>query len=226
VIWDRIAYPQKRICPGSDKRHSLNKTEKSFSNLAASQFCFSRSNKSTTTLQFCFLQGCVIVAIARLPDCCIARLRYCCVARLRDCCVARLRDCCFARLRDCCVVRLRDCCVARLRNYCFARLRDCCVARLCDCCVARLRDCCVVRLRDCCVARLRNYCFARLRDCCVARLCDCCVARFYGKVTNERFRILSIYIRSLKEDIHNLFLYFTKKMHFVRQKYPKIVNFF
>jgi regulator of protease activity HflC (stomatin/prohibitin superfamily) len=30
----------------------LNKTEKSFSNLAASQFFFSRSNKSTTTLQF------------------------------------------------------------------------------------------------------------------------------------------------------------------------------
>jgi hypothetical protein len=29
-----------------------NKTEKSFSNLAASQFCFFRSNKSTTTLQF------------------------------------------------------------------------------------------------------------------------------------------------------------------------------
>jgi cell division protein FtsW (lipid II flippase) len=29
-----------------------NKTEKSFSNIAASQFCFSRSNKSTTTLQF------------------------------------------------------------------------------------------------------------------------------------------------------------------------------
>jgi hypothetical protein len=30
----------------------VNKTEKSFSNLATSQFCFSRSNKSTTTLQF------------------------------------------------------------------------------------------------------------------------------------------------------------------------------
>jgi hypothetical protein len=30
----------------------LNKTEKSFRNIAASQFCFSRSNKSTTTLQF------------------------------------------------------------------------------------------------------------------------------------------------------------------------------
>jgi hypothetical protein len=34
--------------PYNDK----NKTEKSFSNIAASQFCFSRSNKSTTTLQF------------------------------------------------------------------------------------------------------------------------------------------------------------------------------
>jgi hypothetical protein len=33
-------------------KHAFNKTEKSFSNIAASQFCFSRSNKSTTTLQF------------------------------------------------------------------------------------------------------------------------------------------------------------------------------
>jgi hypothetical protein len=30
----------------------INKTEKSFSNLATSQFCYSISNKSTTTLQF------------------------------------------------------------------------------------------------------------------------------------------------------------------------------
>jgi hypothetical protein len=33
-------------------KNKHNKTEKSFSNIAASQFCFSRSNKSTTTLQF------------------------------------------------------------------------------------------------------------------------------------------------------------------------------
>jgi hypothetical protein len=75
----------------------VNKTEKSFSNLAASQFCYFRSNKSTTTLQF--LQGCV----AWLRDCCVAKLRDCCVARLHDCCVAWLRDFCVARLRDCCV---------------------------------------------------------------------------------------------------------------------------
>jgi hypothetical protein len=82
-----------------------NKTEKSFSNLAASQFCYSRSNKSTTTLQFWFL-------------CCKFAwlLRYCCVARLHDCCVARFRDCCVVRLRYCCVTRLRDCWVARLRD--------------------------------------------------------------------------------------------------------------
>jgi hypothetical protein len=36
---------------------------------------------------------------------------------------------------------------------------------------------------------------------------------------------LSIYIRSLKEDIHNLFLYLTKKMHFVRQNTPKLSIF-
>jgi hypothetical protein len=34
---------------------------------------------------------------------------------------------------------------------------------------------------------------------------------FFGKVTKELVRILSIYIRSLKEDIHNLFLYLSKK---------------
>jgi hypothetical protein len=48
-------------------RSQNNKTEKSFSNLAASQFCFSRSNKSSTTILF----------FARLRDCCIARLRDC-----------------------------------------------------------------------------------------------------------------------------------------------------
>jgi hypothetical protein len=37
--------------PGNCDRTSY-KTEKSFSNIAASQFCYSRSNKSTTTLQF------------------------------------------------------------------------------------------------------------------------------------------------------------------------------
>jgi hypothetical protein len=56
-----------------------NKTEKSFSNLAASQFCFSRSNKSTTTLQFRILQGCVIVA---LQGCVIVALQGCVIVAL------------------------------------------------------------------------------------------------------------------------------------------------
>jgi hypothetical protein len=59
-----------------------NKTEKSFSNLAASQFCFSRSNKSTTTLQFLFLQGCVIVA---LQGCVIVALQDCVIFALQGC---------------------------------------------------------------------------------------------------------------------------------------------
>jgi hypothetical protein len=57
----------------------FNKTEKSFSNLAASQFCFSRSNKSTT-LQFLFLQGCVIVA---LQGCVIVALQGCVIVALK-----------------------------------------------------------------------------------------------------------------------------------------------
>jgi hypothetical protein len=111
-------------------RMQMNKTEKSFSNLAASQFCFSRSNKSTTTLQFCFLQGCVIVAlqgcvIVALQGCIIVALRGCVIVALQGC-IARLHDCCAARLRHCCFARLRDCCVARLRYSCVTMLRYCC----------------------------------------------------------------------------------------------------
>jgi uncharacterized protein YecT (DUF1311 family) len=61
----------------------LNKT---YSNLAASQFYYSRSNKSATKLQFWFLQGCVTVA---LQGCVIVR---CKVALLLCCKVAWLRD--------------------------------------------------------------------------------------------------------------------------------------
>jgi hypothetical protein len=110
----------------------------SFCNLAASQFCYSRSNKSTTTLQFRLL--CCKVAwlfhrkVAWLLRCkvawllrwkvallnCVASLRDCYVARLRYCCVARLRDCCVARLRYCCVARLHDCAMLILWYYCLA----------------------------------------------------------------------------------------------------------
>jgi hypothetical protein len=63
---------------------------KSFSNLAASQFCFSRSNESTTTLQFLFLQGCVIVA---LQGCVIVVLRGCVIVALQGCMIVVLQDC-------------------------------------------------------------------------------------------------------------------------------------
>jgi hypothetical protein len=43
---------KKKLQVLKSSKNRSNKTEKSFSNLAASQFCFSRSNKSTTTLQF------------------------------------------------------------------------------------------------------------------------------------------------------------------------------
>jgi hypothetical protein len=49
-IFTKIAILRIRPDHGQP-RYILNKTEKSFSNLAASQFCYSRSNKSTT-LQF------------------------------------------------------------------------------------------------------------------------------------------------------------------------------
>jgi hypothetical protein len=103
----------KRTTRYSDKGNliqplTMNKTEKSFSNLAAGQFYY---------CVIVALQSCVIVArVARLRDCCVAKLRDCCVARFRDSCVARLRDYCVARLRDCCVARLSDCCVA-LQGY-------------------------------------------------------------------------------------------------------------
>jgi hypothetical protein len=76
-------------------RRYSNKTEKSFSNLAASQFCFSRSNKSTTTLQFLFLQGCVIVAlqgsvIDALQGCVIVALQGCVIVVFQDCVIVAL----------------------------------------------------------------------------------------------------------------------------------------
>jgi hypothetical protein len=48
VDWTNCWYSITVYSVGQQKK---NKTEKSFSNIAASQFCFSRSNKSTTTLQ-------------------------------------------------------------------------------------------------------------------------------------------------------------------------------
>jgi hypothetical protein len=81
-------------------KKSSNKTEKSFSKLAASQFCFSRSNKSTT-LQFCFLQGYVIVAfqgcvIVALQDCVIVALRCCVIVALQGCVIVALQGCVIA----------------------------------------------------------------------------------------------------------------------------------
>jgi hypothetical protein len=54
--WHSVLFSlEQSICRQVSKcRYLKNKTEKSFSNLAATQFCFSRSNKSTTTLQFFF----------------------------------------------------------------------------------------------------------------------------------------------------------------------------
>jgi hypothetical protein len=72
------------------------KTEKSFSNLAASQFCFSRSNKSTKTLQFRFLQGCVIVA---LQGCVIVASHGCIIVALRGFVIVLLQGCVIVALQ-------------------------------------------------------------------------------------------------------------------------------
>jgi hypothetical protein len=47
-----VTGPAAEIGMVSILKSQLNKTEKYFSNLATSQFYYSRSNKSTTTLQF------------------------------------------------------------------------------------------------------------------------------------------------------------------------------
>jgi hypothetical protein len=85
---------------------SRNKTEKSFSNLAASQFYYSRSNKSTTTLQFLFLQGCATVA---LQDCVIVALQGCVIVALRGCVIVALQSCVIVALQGCMIVALQGC---------------------------------------------------------------------------------------------------------------------
>jgi hypothetical protein len=79
-------------------------TTKSFSNLAASQFCFSRSNKSTTTLQFRFLQGCMIVA---LQGCVIVALQGCIIVALQGCVIVVLQDCVIVALQGCAMLILK-----------------------------------------------------------------------------------------------------------------------
>jgi hypothetical protein len=88
-----------------------NKTEKSFSNLAASQFCFSRSNKSSTTLQFLFLQGCVIVA---LQGCVIVVLRTFVIVALQGCVIVALQGCVIFVFQDCVIVALKVCVIVVL----------------------------------------------------------------------------------------------------------------
>jgi hypothetical protein len=91
-----------------------NKTEKSFSNLAVSQFCFSRSNKSTTPLQFLFLQGCVIVA---LQGCVIVALQGCINVALQGCVIAALQGCVIVALQVCVIIALQ-CCVSFVLQGC------------------------------------------------------------------------------------------------------------
>jgi hypothetical protein len=83
--------------------NEFNKTEKSFSNLAASQFYYSRSNKSTTTLQFRFLQGCMIVA---LQGCVIVALQGCVIVVLQSCVIVALQGCVSVALQGCVIVAL------------------------------------------------------------------------------------------------------------------------
>jgi hypothetical protein len=110
------------LCFSSYPHHStilhygLNKTEKSFSSLAASQFCFFRS--TTTTLQFWFLQGCVILA---LQCCVIVVLQGCVILALQCCGIVVLQGCVIVALK---VAWLLCCKVAWLLRW---RLRDCCV---------------------------------------------------------------------------------------------------
>jgi hypothetical protein len=78
---------------------------KSFSNLAASQFCFSRSIKSTTTL-------------LHYDFCKVAWLLHCKVALLLRCEVA-LQSCVIVALQGCIIVALQ---LARLLFVCFSHV--------------------------------------------------------------------------------------------------------
>jgi hypothetical protein len=89
-------------------RSHLNKTEKSFSNLVASQFCFSRSNNIT------------ILIFARLRDCCIARLRDC---TLQGCIIVALQGCVIFALQGCIIVALQGCVIVALQGCVIVQLR-------------------------------------------------------------------------------------------------------
>jgi hypothetical protein len=104
----------------------FNKTEKSFSNLAVSQFYYSRSNKSTTTLQLWFLQGCMTVAlqgcvIVALQGCMIFALQGCVIVALQGCVIVALQGWVIVALQGCMIVALQGCVIVLLR----AKLRDC-----------------------------------------------------------------------------------------------------
>jgi hypothetical protein len=151
--------------PSHSEQLWLNKTEKSFSNIAASQFCYSRSNKSTTTLQFWLLRGCVIVA---LQGCVIVALQGCVIVALLLRCEVAWLSCCKVAwlLQGCVIVTLQGCVIVALQGFIIVALQYCVLLR---CKVAwllrwRLHDCCVSRLRDCSVAWLLRYKVAWLRN--------------------------------------------------------------
>jgi hypothetical protein len=97
-------------------RNDTNKTEKSFSNIAASQFCFSRSNKSTTTLQ---LHGCVIVVsqgcvIVVSQGCMIVVSQGCIIVALQGSVIVVLQDCVIVSLQGCVIVVSQGCVIVAL----------------------------------------------------------------------------------------------------------------
>jgi hypothetical protein len=133
----------------------VNKTEKSFSNIAASQFCYSRYNKSTTTLQFWFLRGCVIVVlqgcviVAWLLRCEVAWLLCCVIVALQSCVIVALQGCMIVALQGCVIVALQGC-VTILRIVVLQGcVEGCMIVVLQGCVIVLLRVCCVTRLRDC-----------------------------------------------------------------------------
>jgi hypothetical protein len=84
-----------------------NKTERSFSNLAASQFFFPdlTNQQQHYNSDFCkvALQGCVIFA---LQGCVIVALRGCVIVELQGCVILGLQCCVIVVLQGCMIVAL------------------------------------------------------------------------------------------------------------------------
>jgi hypothetical protein len=107
----------------------------------------------TTTLQFWFLQGCVILA---LRGCVIVALQSCVIFALQGCVIVASQGWVIVALQGCMIVALQGCVIVELQGCVIIVLQGCVIVVLQGCVSvllrARLRDC----LQGCVIANAEN----------------------------------------------------------------------